>query len=223
MGMLDLNEERGAKLEQELDGVVFCKTDVTDGTSVQAAIDKTVAKFGAISVAVNCAGMADPMKVLSKKGPMDMAKFDTIVKVNLYGTMNVIRLAAEKMIQNEANADGEKGVIVNCASVAAFEGQIGQAAYTASKAGVCAMTLPVAREFADYGIRVMTIAPGLFRTPMLSALPEEVIASIEAQIPFPKRLGKPTEFASMVREIVENPVLNGSTIRLDACIRMAAE
>jgi 3-hydroxyacyl-CoA dehydrogenase/3-hydroxy-2-methylbutyryl-CoA dehydrogenase len=160
--------------------------------------------------------------VLGKKGPMDISGFARTVGINLTGTMNAIVAAGEKMVANAGNADGEKGVIINTASVAAFEGQNGQAAYSASKAGVVGMTLPIAREFADYGIRVVTIAPGLFETPMLAGLPEPVRASLAKMAPFPKRLGKPEEYAMLAGHIIANPVLNGETIRLDACIRMAA-
>ncbi len=222
--ILDFAEEKGQSLAAELgDSVLFCKTDVTDEASVQSAIDKTMEKFGALHVAVNCAGVSTPGKILGKKGPLPMDRFKQVVDINLFGTVNVMRLAAEKMTLNEGNEDGEKGVIINTASVAAFEGQIGQAAYSASKAAVVGMTLPVAREFADYGLRVVAIAPGLFETPMAEGLPPAVKQSLEAMIPFPKRFGKPAEFASMVKEIVQNPCLNGTTIRLDSAIRMGAK
>jgi 3-hydroxyacyl-CoA dehydrogenase / 3-hydroxy-2-methylbutyryl-CoA dehydrogenase len=224
VAILDMAEERGSSIASELgDAAVFCKTDVTDDASVQAALDATVSAFGAVHVAINCAGVGTPAKVLSKKGPMRMDQFNKVVQINLIGTMNVIRLAAEKMVLNEGNEDGEKGVIINTASVAAFEGQIGQAAYAASKAGVVGLTLPVAREFADYGIRVLTIAPGLFDTPMAGGLPEDVKEALTRMIPFPKRFGKPSEFALLAKQIVENPSLNGTTIRLDAAIRMGAK
>ena len=161
--------------------------------------------------------------MIGKNGPMPLAGFRKVVEINLVGTLNVVRLAAEKMLANVPNADGEKGVVINTASIAAFEGQIGQAAYSASKAGVVGMTLPIAREFAGYGIRVMTIAPGLFETPMLGGLPEKARASLIQMVPFPKRLGKPAEYADLARHIVENPVLNGETIRLDSAIRMAGK
>jgi 3-hydroxyacyl-CoA dehydrogenase/3-hydroxy-2-methylbutyryl-CoA dehydrogenase len=196
---------------------------VTDAASVQAAIDGTVARFGGLHIAVNCAGVGTPMKVIGKNGPMAIEKFNFVVQINLIGTMNVMRLAAEKMMNNAPMTDNEKGVVINTASVAAFDGQIGQAAYAASKAAVVGMTLPVAREFADYGIRVMTIAPGLFETPMLVGLPEKAKASLVEMMPFPKRLGYPEEYAMLVEQIVENPMLNGETIRLDACVRLAAK
>jgi len=221
--ILDLQEERGLRIASELgDSVIFCKTDITDEKSVQAAVEKTMDSFGAIHFAVNCAGVATPAKVLSKRGPIDIEKFSQVIQINLVGTMIVTKFAAEKMVTNTPNDDGEKGVVINTASAAAYDGQIGQAAYSASKAAVVGMTLPVAREFADYGIRVVTIAPGLFETPMLAGLPEKAKASLIQQVPFPKRLGKPSEFAQMAKHIIENPVLNGETIRLDQAIRMAA-
>jgi NAD(P)-dependent dehydrogenase (short-subunit alcohol dehydrogenase family) len=223
IAILDINEERGEKIASESgDSVIFCKTDITDGASVQAAIDKSMDTFGAIHVAVNCAGGGPPEKVLSKKGLMPIENFNRSIQLNLIGTMNVIRLAAEQMVKNEPNEDGEKGVVINTASIAAFEGQIGQAAYSASKAGVVGMTLPLSREFADYGIRVLTIAPGLFLTPLTETLPQKVQDSLISQFPFPKRFGKPFEFALLVRQIVKNPMLNGETIRLDGALRMSA-
>ncbi len=222
--ILDFDEERGKKIAAELgDSVIFCKTDVTDEKNVQETINKTMDTFGAIHFAVNCAGVSPPMKVLGKKGPMPIDKFNWVVQVNLIGTMNVIRLAAEQMVKNTPNDDGEKGVVINTASAAAFEGQLGQAAYSASKAGVVGMTLPIAREFANYGIRVVTIAPGLFETPMLAALSETVKASLVEMVPFPKRLGKPSEYAQLATQIIENAQLNGETIRLDSAIRLSAK
>ncbi|MFH2099163.1 MAG: SDR family NAD(P)-dependent oxidoreductase, partial [Pseudomonadota bacterium] len=174
VAILDMDEKRGPQVAAEIGkNALFLKTDVTDEASVAAAVDQAVAAFGGVHAAVNCAGVATPGKVLSKRGPLPMAVFERVVAINLFGTMNVIRLAAAKMMNNEPGPDGEKGVIINTASVAAFEGQVGQAAYTASKAAVAGLTLPVAREFADYGIRVVTIAPGLFETPMLLGLPEK--------------------------------------------------
>ncbi len=223
VAIFDFDEKRGRSVADQLgDAVTFCKTDVVDANSVTAAIDKTMATFGAIHVAVNCAGVGTPMKVLGKEGPMAIEDFNRVIQINLIGTMNVIRLAAEKMVQNTPNEDGEKGLVVNTASIAAFEGQVGQAAYSASKAGVVGMTLPIAREFANYGIRVMTIAPGLFMTPLMETLPEKVQVHLASTVPFPKRLGKPPEFAMLVKQIIENPVLNGETIRLDSAIRMNA-
>ena len=224
VSILDFAEERGQKVASELgDAALFCLTDITKEEDVQAALDKTVEAFGAIHIAVNCAGVGIPAKVLGKEGPMPMAHFNKVVQINLIGTMNVVRLAAEKMVQNQGNDDGEKGVVINVASVAAFDGQIGQAAYSASKAGVVGMTLPIAREFAEYGIRIMTIAPGIFRTPMLEALPENVQEALGKMVPFPKRLGEPSEFAGLVQHIVENSMLNGEVIRFDGALRMAAK
>jgi len=222
--ILDLDESRGQALAEELgEAALFFKTDVTDEASVQAALDGTVEKFGKLNLAVNCAGVAVAMKVVGKKGPMPIEKFHMVVKVNLIGTMNVVRLAAEKMLRNEPGTDGEKGVVVNTASVAAFDGQIGQTAYAASKAAVAGMTLPLARELADHGIRVMTVAPGLFETPMLAAVPERAREALGKMMPFPKRLGRSEEYAILVKHIFENPMLNGETIRLDAALRMAAK
>ncbi|MGV8078756.1 MAG: 3-hydroxyacyl-CoA dehydrogenase [Syntrophales bacterium] len=221
--ILDMQGERAEKLVAELGpSVIFVNTDVTSEQSVQAAVDETLAAFGMINVVINCAGVGDPAKVLGKKGPMPLNFFMRIVQINLVGTFNVIRLAVEKMSRNTPSEDGEKGVIVNTASAAAFDGQIGQAAYSASKAGVVGMTLPLARECADYGIRVMTIAPGLFNTPMLAQLPDAAREALGKMIPFPSRLGKPSEYAELVQQIIENPMLNGEVIRLDGAIRMAA-
>jgi 3-hydroxyacyl-CoA dehydrogenase/3-hydroxy-2-methylbutyryl-CoA dehydrogenase len=224
IGILDVDEEKGNRLAAELGAqAIYCRTDVTSAKSVQAAIDRTVVEFGGIQVVINCAGVGIPAKVLGKNGPMALEHFSRVVQINLVGTLNVIRLAAAKIVANTPNPDGEKGVVINTASAAAFDGQIGQAAYSASKAGVVGMTLPIAREFADYGIRVMTIAPGLFKTPMLESLPEKVQTALGQMVPFPKRLGKPSEFARLAADIVKNPMLNGETIRLDGAIRMAAK
>ena len=221
--ILDFDEERGTQIASELgDSVIFFKTDVTDEKAVQDAIDKTVDNFGGVHFAINCAGVATPAKVLSKRGPISIEQFNRVVQINLTGTVIVTRVAAEKMINNTPNEDGEKGVVINTASVAAFDGQIGQIAYSASKAAVVGMTLPLAREFADYGIRVVTIAPGLFETPMLAGLPEKARESLITQVPFPKRLGKPDEYAFLAKHIIENPLLNGETIRLDQAIRMGS-
>jgi NAD(P)-dependent dehydrogenase (short-subunit alcohol dehydrogenase family) len=223
IAIFDFAAERGEKMAAELGkDVIFAKTDVTDEAAVQGAIYKTMEAFGAINIAINCAGGATPMKVLSKKGPMPLAAFNRTVQINLVGTFNVIRLVVEQMVKNAPDADGEKGVIINTASVAAFDGQIGQADYSASKGGIVAMTLPIARECADYGIRVMTIAPGLFDTPLLHSLPEAARESLGKMVPFPQRLGQPAEFATLVKHIIENRMLNGEVIRLDGAIRMAA-
>ena len=224
VSIFDLSQDKGQKLADELgNDVIFCKTNVADRSSVAAAVSKTIETFAAIHIVVNCAGIGIPEKVIGKEGPMSMDLFNRTLQINLCGTMNVISLAAEKMVTNKSNADGEKGVVINTSSIAAFEGQIGQAAYSASKAGIVGMTLPIAREFADYGVRVMTIAPGLFDTPMMAGLPEKVKQALNLMIPFPKRLGKPTEFALLAKHIIENPILNGEIIRLDSAIRMATK
>lgn len=222
--ILDIDTEKGEKLARELSpNAIFVYTDILKEESTHAAVNKIVETFGKLSVVVNCAGVATPGKVLSKKGPMPLASFNLVIQINLIGTFNIIRLAVEQMVKNTPNEDGEKGVIINTASVAAFDGQIGQAAYSASKSGVVGMTLPIARECGDYGIRVMTVAPGIFNTPMMAGMPEDVRRSLAAMPPFPKRLGEPKEFAELVRHIIENPMLNGEVIRLDAAIRMAAK
>ena len=223
ISILDFAQERGDKLSAELGPqVIYCKTDVTDEKSVQAAVDQTMATFGAIHFAINCAGVGTPGRVLSKDGPMPIAHFNQVIQINLVGTMNVVRLAAEQMVKNTPNEDGEKGVVINTASIAAYEGQFGQAAYAASKAGVAGMTLPIAREFAGYGIRIMTVAPGIFGTPMLSGLGEKVQESLIKTTLFPRRLGKSAEFAFLAAHIIENPLLNGEVIRLDGGMRMGA-
>jgi len=224
VAILDFDKERGEKVAAEFgNSAIFCATDVTEEKSVESAINQAHQTFGAIHVAINCAGVATSSKVLGKKGPMTNEHFDRVIKINLIGVMNVIRLAAARMVENRGNKDGEKGVVINAASCAAFEGQIGQAAYSASKAGVVGMTLPIAREFAEYGIRVMTIAPGLFNTPMVAGLPEKVVEGLNQLMPFPKRLGKPQEFAMLVQHIIENAMLNGEVVRLDGALRMAAK
>jgi NAD(P)-dependent dehydrogenase (short-subunit alcohol dehydrogenase family) len=216
--IVDLPSSQGEVAAKELGGV-FAATDVTDEASVQAAIDQATS-MGALRVAVNCAGVGTPGRVLSKNGPMPLAQFAKVVTVNLVGTFNVIRLAAAAMAATDP-VDGERGVIINTASVAAMDGQIGQAAYSASKGGIVGMTLPIARDLADKLIRVMTIAPGLFDTPMLQGLPEPARQSLAAQVPMPSRLGSPREYAALARHIIENPMLNGEVIRLDGAIRMA--
>jgi NAD(P)-dependent dehydrogenase (short-subunit alcohol dehydrogenase family) len=203
------------------DNVRFVQTDVTDEEGVKDAIDAALQGFGGLHGAINCAGIASAEKVLGREGPHSLEIFSRVVEVNLVGTFNAVRLAAEVMAKNEPTEDGERGVIVNTASVAAFDGQIGQAAYAASKGGVAAMTLPIARELARHGIRVMTIAPGIFDTPMLAGLPEAARESLGKQVLFPQRLGRPEEFAALVCHIVENEMLNGEVIRLDASIRLA--
>ncbi|OIK11603.1 3-hydroxyacyl-CoA dehydrogenase [Bacillus sp. MUM 13] len=219
--ILDLSIEKGERLQKELgDAVFFIETDVTNEQKVTAAIGAAIDKFSSFQAVINCAGIAIGQKTVGKRGAHNLADFSKVIEINLIGTFNVIRLAAEKMIHNEENKWGERGVIINTASAAAFEGQIGQAAYSASKGGIVSMTLPIARELAPYGIRVMSIAPGLFSTPMFDGLPEEARTALGKTVPFPKRLGMPAEFAKLAESIIENPMLNGETIRLDGAIRM---
>jgi 3-hydroxyacyl-CoA dehydrogenase / 3-hydroxy-2-methylbutyryl-CoA dehydrogenase len=219
--ILDLSEKQGMRVVKELGSAVsFVKTDVTSDGEVRTAVASAVNRMGSINTVVNCAGIGIAEKVLGKKGTHSLDLFSKVISVNLIGTFNVCRLAAESIAQNVENSDGERGVIINTASVAAFEGQIGQAAYSASKGGVVGMTLPLAREFARFGVRVMTIAPGLFHTPMFEMLPEEARIALGKMVPFPSRLGHPEEYAQLVQSIVENSMLNGETIRLDGAIRM---
>ena len=219
--ILDRPQSAGQQLARDLgDAAIFAAADVTNEAEVAAAVQQGVARFGTVHIAVNCAGVGAAMKTVSKQGPMPLEIFSKVIEINLIGTFNVLRLAAAQMSKNTSNAEGERGVIINTASVAAFDGQIGQAAYAASKGGVVSLTLPVARDLASVGIRVMTIAPGTFDTPMLAMLPEAQRQALAAQIPFPPRLGRPTEFAMLARQIVENPMLNGETIRLDGALRM---
>jgi NAD(P)-dependent dehydrogenase (short-subunit alcohol dehydrogenase family) len=202
------------------EGGRFVETDVTDEGSVRAAVNAAL-EVGGLRGAVNCAGVASAEKVLGREGPHSLDSFAKVVQINLIGTFNVIRLAAEAMVSSDPSESGERGVIVNTASVAAFDGQVGQVAYAASKGGVVALTLPVARELAGSGIRVMTIAPGIFDTPMMAGLPEDARNSLGKQAPFPQRLGRPEEYAGLVKHIIENEMLNGEVIRLDGAIRMA--
>jgi NAD(P)-dependent dehydrogenase (short-subunit alcohol dehydrogenase family) len=220
--LADVDEEAGEQMASQIgSGAKFVRTDVTDEASVQDALDSVVETFGSLNGAVNCAGIGPAAKVVGKKGVHDLGLFTKTVEINLVGTFNVIRLAAVRLAENEPGDGGERGVIVNTASVAAFDGQIGQAAYAASKGGVVALTLPVARELAASGIRVVTIAPGIFETPMLAALPEDAKESLGKQVPFPPRLGRPEEYAALAKHIFENQMLNGEVIRLDGGIRMA--
>lgn len=223
--ILDLNTERGESLATELGGRVrFIRTNVAEETDVQAAVDLAISTFGGLHIAVNCAGIAEARKTIGKVdgtyGPHSLEVFRKVITVNLIGTFNVIRLAAFAMEQNTPNDEGERGVIINTASVAAYDGQMGQVAYSASKGGIVGMTLPIARDLARSGIRVMTIAPGLFETPLMASLPEEARRSLGQQVPFPSRLGRPAEYALLAKSIVENPMLNGEVIRLDGAIRM---
>ena len=220
--MLDMNADRGASLEGELgDSVKFVKTNVSNPSDVEAAV-KTATSMGPLRIAVNCAGIGSANRTINKDGsPHDLELFKKVIEVNLIGSFNVIRLAASAMNQNEPLAHNERGVIVNTASVAAFEGQIGQAAYSASKGGVVGMTLPIARDLSRTGIRVMTIAPGVFDTPMLAMLPEEARQAIAAGIPHPKELGQPSDYAALIEHIIQNPYLNGDTIRMDGALRLS--
>ncbi len=218
----DLRIEHGEALAAELgESVRFVRTDVIDETAAQAAVAAALSIYGGLAGLVSCAGIVHGEKVVGKEGPHSLASFARTISINLVGMFNMIRLAADAMGKSQANAEGERGVIVNTASVAAYDGQIGQAAYAASKGGVVAMTLPLARDLARSGIRVMTIAPGLFRTPMMHDIPESVQEALGKMVPFPPRLGRPGEFASLVGEIIRNPMLNGEVIRLDGAIRMA--
>jgi len=220
--ILDRPDSAGETLVTELgDRVAYTPADVTDEAQVAAAVAGAVERFGALNAAVNCAGVGIAVRTVTREGAHSLGLFTKVIQVNLIGTFNVIRLAATQMAKNTPNEEGERGVIVNTASVAAFDGQIGQAAYSASKGGVVGMTLPIARDLASLGIRVLTIAPGTFDTPMLAMAPDSIRQALAAQIPFPSRLGRPAEFAALVRHIFENVMLNGETIRLDGAIRMA--
>jgi NAD(P)-dependent dehydrogenase (short-subunit alcohol dehydrogenase family) len=219
VGVLDLSEERGRGIAGEVGGV-FCACDVADPASAEAAVAAAAAAHGPARVLVNCAGIAGAARIVGRDRPMPLPAFEAIVRVNLIGTFNMIRLAAAAMTALEPTGSGERGVIVSTASVAAFEGQIGQAAYGAAKGGIVSLTLPAARELARFGIRVMAIAPGLFETPLLDELPPEVRDALGRSIPFPGRLGMPSEFAALVAAIVANPYLNGETVRIDGALRM---
>jgi len=222
--LVDVNRDAGEALASELgENAIFVETDVTSEASAQNAIAAALSRFGAVHGLVNCAGVAPAEKVLGKEGPHRLDSFARVININLVGTFNMLRLAAEAMMKNELDAGGERGVIVNTASVAAFEGQLGQAAYAASKGGIVALTLPVARELARSGIRCLTIAPGIMETPMLLGMPAEVQESLNKMVPFPTRMGKPAEYAALVRHIAENAYLNGEVIRLDGAIRMGTK
>lgn len=218
----DINQDAGQAVIEELGYATrFHKTDVRSEAEIRGAIDLAVNELGGLNVAINCAGVVTAERTLGREGPLPLENFQRVIEINLVGTFNLIRLVGATMAENYPNDDGERGVIINTASVAAFEGQIGQAAYSASKGGVVGMTLPIAREFARFGIRVMTIAPGIFDTPMMAGLPEKARASLSEQVPFPSRLGQPTEYAHLAQHIIENVMLNGEVIRLDGAIRMA--
>ena len=220
----DLNEPVGKALAQELgEAASFIKMDVTSEAEVQNAVEQTIKRHGALHIAVSTAGIGVAEKLIGKNGLHDLEKFVRVLRVNLIGTFDILRRAAQAMTANQPDEDGHRGVLITTASIAAFEGQIGQVAYSASKGGVVAMTLPLARELARYGIRLVTIAPGVFMTPLLGALPEAALQSLSQQAPFPPRLGKPEEYAALVKHIIENNMLNGETIRIDAAMRMAAK
>lgn len=222
--LLDINAEAGQQALAELGGNArFVCADITREEDGQAAVAQALAAFAALHGLVNCAGVAPAEKVLGRNGAHGLDSFRRTVEINLIGSFNLLRLAAEAMAQNTPNTEGERGVIINTASVAAFDGQMGQVAYAASKGGVAALTLPAARDLARSGIRVMCVAPGVFETPMMAGMPQEVRDSLAANVPFPPRLGRPDEYAALVRHIVENPMLNGEVIRLDGALRMAAK
>ena len=222
VALLDVNDEKGHAAAAGLGAAAtYLRTDVSDETGVAATMKDAQAKLGGLNVAINCAGILGAGRVLGKEGPMPLKTFATTVMVNLVGSFNVAKAAADLMQHNAPGEDGERGVIINTASIAAYEGQIGQAAYSASKGGVVGMTLPMAREFARIGVRVMTIAPGVFHTPMVDGMPEQVYQSLCAQVPYPSRLGKPEEYADTVAFILQNRYLNGETIRVDGAIRLA--
>lgn len=222
--LLDVNEEAGTTAQSNLGTKSkFIKTNVTNEEQVQSAVNQSVEAYGSVEGIINCAGVGPAKRVVGKEGPHPLDFFQKVININLIGTFNTLRLVADKMQNNEPNTEGERGIIINTASVAAFDGQIGQAAYSASKGGIVAMTLPIAREFARMGIRVMAIAPGIFETPLLASLPQEAQDSLGKQVPFPPRLGRPSEFAALVKQIIENTMLNGEVIRLDGAIRMGAK
>ncbi len=221
VAILDRDQDKAQQLAREIGGFSV-QVDVSDSESVKTAVNSVIAEFKAIHVCINCAGIVAAGRIVGRDGPMPLEDFQRVIQVNLIGTFNVMRYAAAQMIQQQpVNADGERGVIINTASIAAEEGQIGQAAYSASKGGVVAMTLPAAREFSQFGIRVMTIAPGVIDTPMIAQIPESAKNSLLAAVPFPKRLANPLEYAKIAQQIIENAYLNGSVIRLDGAMRMA--
>lgn len=220
--ILDLNEEKGTALANELgNSAAFIKTDIGSTETIENAIDFAKENFGKIDIVINCAGIPSGMKTASKKGPHNLENFKKVININLIGVFDIMRQSAYQMLQNDLNDEGGRGVIINTASIAAFDGQVGQVAYTASKAAMVGMTLPVARDLAGDGIRICTIAPGLFSTPMMQTLPEQVRIDLAKTVPFPQKLGDPDEFAMLAQQIIENPMLNGETIRLDGAIRMS--
>ena len=221
VAILDVNEKAAAAMAAELHGVAV-PCDVADAASGEAAVKKAAEAHGPARILINCAGIGPAKRIVGRDGPMPLADYEHVIRINLIGTFNMIRLAGAAMQALDPLADGERGVIVSTASIAAFEGQVGQAAYASSKGGVAALTMPAAREFSQFGIRVMAIAPGIFATPMLTALPQETQDSLGASVPSPKRLGQPAEFAALVLHIVHNGYLNGEVIRLDGALRMAS-
>ena len=220
VGVVDVNADNARKVASEIGGLAL-PCDVTDARSAEAAVAEARAAHGAARVLVNCAGVGRAKRIVGKDGPMALEEFASVIQINLIGSFNMLRLAAFDMTKLEPLDDGERGVIISTASVAAFEGQVGQAAYSASKGGIASMTLPAARELAQFGVRVLAIAPGLFLTPMMGGLPPEVQQSLGASVPFPKRLGSPTEYAQLALHMIENRMLNGEVIRLDGALRMA--
>lgn len=219
--LLDINDEKGAQAQKSLgSNAFFVRTDINDESAVDSAVAQAVDRFGRLDLVVNCAGVAPSRRVLARDGLMATADFERVIRINLVGLFCVTRAAVNVMQNNDADEVGQRGVIVQTASIAAYDGQIGQAAYSASKAGIAGMTLPLAREFARIGVRVVTIAPGLFRTPLFDSLPPKAVEDLEASTPFPKRLGDPAEFASLVEHIYVNSMINGETIRLDGALRM---
>lgn len=222
VAVLDRNADAGEELAADIGGA-FCRCDVADAADVEAAIVKATSAHGPARILVNCAGIGTAARIVGWEGPMALEAFERVVRINLIGTFNVMRLAAAAMSNLELTETGERGVIISAASVAAYDGQIGQAAYAASKGGIVSLTLPAAREFARFGIRVLAIAPGLFRTPLLDELPEEARTALAASVPFPARLGEPDEFAALVAAMIANPYLNGEVVRLDGALRMAPQ
>jgi NAD(P)-dependent dehydrogenase (short-subunit alcohol dehydrogenase family) len=220
VAVFDVNDKAAAEVAIDINGIAV-KCDVADSASAEAAVKKAAADHGSARIVVNCAGIGPAKRIVGRDGPMPLADYERVIKINLIGTFNMMRLAAAAMQTLAPLTDGERGVIISTASVAAFEGQIGQSAYSSSKGGIAALTLPAAREFAQFGVRVLAIAPGIFGTPMLRALPQEVQDSLGASVPFPKRLGEPREFAALVMHMVRNSYLNGEVVRLDGALRMA--
>ena len=220
VAIFDIDGEAATKIATEISGLAI-ECDVSNAASGENAVAAVRAQFGPTAICINCAGIGTPGRIVARKGPMELNQFSKVINVNLIGTFNIMRLAAAEMMVREPNKDGERGIIINTASIAAYEGQVGQAAYSASKSGVVGLTLPAAREFAEFGIRVLAIAPGLFETPMLKGLPKNVKESLASTLPFPARFGTPEEYASLVMHMLDNPIINGEVVRLDSAIRLA--